>query len=132
VETRARLFIDVVLDYRKQGKFLLHEFVVMPDHVHALITPAPEISLERAMQFIKGGFSFRLRKIEKIEVWQESFTNHRIRDTGDYERHCEYIWLNPARAGLVADGREYPFSSANREFLVDEAPRGIKPAKRAS
>jgi putative transposase len=127
VETRARLFIDVVLDYRKQGKFLLHEFVVMPDHVHALITPAPEISLERAMQFIKGGFSFRLRKVEKIEVWQESFTNHRIRDVGDYERHREYIRLNPVRARLVADPREYPFSSANREFVMDGEPRGIKP-----
>jgi putative transposase len=132
VETRARPFINVLLDYRNQGKYLLHEFVVMPDHVHALITPVPEVSLERAMQFIKGGFSFRLRKIEKIGVWQESFTNHRIRDTGDYERHCEYIWLNPVRAGLVADGREYPFSSANREFVMDEAPIGIKPAIRAS
>ena len=68
VETRARLFVDVLLDYRKQGKYLLHEFVVMPDHVHALITLVPEVSLERAMQFVKGGFSFRLRKVEKIEV----------------------------------------------------------------
>jgi REP-associated tyrosine transposase len=127
LETRARLFVDVLLDYRKQGKFLLHEFVVMPDHVHALITPAPEISLERAMQFIKGGFSFRLRKVEKIEVWQESFTNHRIRDVGDYERHREYIRLNPVRSRLVADPREHPFSSANREFVMDGEPRGIKP-----
>jgi putative transposase len=132
VESRARLFVDVLLDYRKQGKYLLHEFVVMPDHVHALITPVPEISLERAVQFIKGGFSFRLRKIEKTEVWQESFTNHRIRDVGDYERHREYILLNPVRAGLVTDGREYPLSSANREFVMDDAPRGIKPAMRAS
>jgi len=132
VEARARLFVDVLLDYRKQGKYLLHEFVVMPDHVHVLITPAPEISLERAMQFVKGGFSFRLRKAEKIEVWQESFTNHRIRDVGDYERHREYIWLNPVRARLVADAREYAFSSANRKFGMDEAPFGLKPAIRES
>ena len=50
-EARARLLIEVMLGYRDQGKYLLHEFVVMPDHIHLLLTPAPEISLERAVQF---------------------------------------------------------------------------------
>jgi putative transposase len=71
----ADLLVDVFLSYRDQGKYLLHEFVIMPDHFHALITPAPEISLERAVQFIKGGFSFRLKST--LPVWQASFTNHR-------------------------------------------------------
>ena len=105
-EARARLLIEVMFDYRAQGKYLLHEFVIMPDHIHAMITPSPKISLERAMQFIKGAFSFRLRKVEKIEVWQESFTNHRIRDAADYGRHCEYIRLNPVRARLVVNARD--------------------------
>ncbi|HET9406411.1 MAG TPA: transposase [Candidatus Sulfotelmatobacter sp.] len=61
-EPVAKLFIETLAHYREQGKFLLHEFVVMPDHVHALITPAEQISLERAVQFIKGGFSFRLKR----------------------------------------------------------------------
>jgi REP element-mobilizing transposase RayT len=39
-ETTADLFIETLLHYRDAGKFLLHEFVVMPDHVHLLITPA--------------------------------------------------------------------------------------------
>jgi putative transposase len=38
----------------------------MPDHLHLLITPAAEISLERAMQFIKGGFSFRLKSQDAV------------------------------------------------------------------
>jgi len=79
VEPRARLLIEVLLDYRDQGKYLLHEFVVMPDHVHVLLTPAIEISLERCMQFIKGGYSYRLRKLERIQVWQESFTGFEMR-----------------------------------------------------
>jgi putative transposase len=93
----ADLLVDVFLGYRKQGKYLLHEFVIMPDHFHALITPAPEISLERAVQFIKGGFSFRLKS--SLPVWQASFTNHRIRDDEDFAQHREYIWMNPVRAG---------------------------------
>lgn len=99
----------------------------MPDHLHLLLTPAPEISLERAMQFIKGGYSYRLRKVEKIQVWQENFTNHRIRDAEDYERHCEYVRLNPVRAKLVRDAEAYPFSSASPEYKLDGVPRGLKP-----
>jgi putative transposase len=127
VDTRAQLLIEVLLGYRDQGKYLLHEFVVMPDHIHVLLTPAPEISLERAMQFIKGGYSYRLRKVEKIQVWQESFTNHRIRDFDDYQRHCEYVRLNPVRARLARDAAAYPFSSASPGFRLDEMPRGLKP-----
>ncbi|PYX27093.1 MAG: hypothetical protein DMG80_19585 [Acidobacteria bacterium] len=54
----SELLLDVFQHYRRQGKFLVHDFVIMPDHFHALITPAHEISLEKAVQFIKGGFSF--------------------------------------------------------------------------
>ena len=125
-EARARLLIDVLLDYRDQGKYLLHEFVIMPDHLHLLLTPGADISVERAVQFIKGGYSYRLRKVEKIQVWQESFTNHLIRDAEDYERHCSYVRLNPVRAGLVRDAAEYPFSSASLGFRMD-VPQGLKP-----
>jgi len=126
VEVRARLFIDVLLGYRGQGKFLLHEFVVMPDHVHVLLTPAPEIALERAVQFFKGGYSYRLRKKENIQVWQESFTNHRIRDAEDYRRHCEYIRMNPVRANLMPEAMAYPYSSANLAFGEIDAPAGAE------
>ncbi len=126
-EARARLLIDVLLDYRDHGKYLLHEFVIMPDHLHLLLTPVPEISLERVAQFIKGGYSYRLRKVERIQVWQESFTNHRIRDAEDYERHCSYVRLNPVRAGLVRDAAAYPFSSASSAFRLDAMPPGLKP-----
>ncbi len=126
VEARATLLVEVLLGYRDQGKYLLHEFVVMPDHVHILLTPAIEISLERAVQFIKGGYSYRLRKLEKIQVWQESFTNHRIRDAEDYARHREYIRLNPLRARLARGAGAYPFSSANAKFPLDPIPQGLQ------
>src|SRR5207247_10404963 len=59
-ERMAQLFIEVLQHYRRQGKYLLHEVVLMPDHFHVLITPT--ITLERALQLIKGGFSFRATK----------------------------------------------------------------------
>jgi putative transposase len=109
VEARARLLIEVMVGYRDQGKYLLHEFVVMPDHVHLLLTPADEISVERAVQFIKGGYSNQLRKVEKIQIWQESFTNHRIRDAEDFQRHSEYVRMNPVRARLVGTRQRMRF-----------------------
>jgi REP element-mobilizing transposase RayT len=56
----AGLFVHVLLHYRQKQEYLLHEFVVMPDHFHLLISPLE--SLERAMQLIKGGFSFRAKE----------------------------------------------------------------------
>ena len=53
----AELFLAVLFDYHKQGRYLLHEFVLMPNHFHLLITPV--CTLEKALQFIKGGFSYR-------------------------------------------------------------------------
>jgi putative transposase len=121
----ADLLIEVFVGYRQQGKYLLHEFVIMPDHFHALITPAPELSLERAVQLIKGGFSFRLQS--NLPVWQGSFTNHRIRDGEDFEQHREYIRMNPVRAGLTRRAEDYRHSSATGDFALDPVPQGLKP-----
>jgi len=124
-DSTARLLIETLLHYRDIGKFLLHEFVVMHDHIHVLLTPAPEISLERAMQFIKGGFSYRLKY--NGPVWQASFTNHRVRDLEDYERHREYIRMNPVRARLAERPEDYPYSSAYGVVRLDPVPQGLKP-----
>jgi len=125
-DATADLLVDVFLHYRGQGKYLLHDFVIMPDHFHALITPADAISLERAVQFIKGGFSFRLKS--SLPVWQASLTNHRVRDDEDFERHREYIWNNPVLAGLVDKAEVYSYSSATGKFGLDLAWPGLEPS----
>ncbi len=119
----AQLLIDMIYEYRAQGRFALHEFVVMPDHEHLLLTPAATLSLERVMQFIKGGFSFRVGKIRpELTIWEKSFTNHRIRDERDYGQHREYIHQNAVRKGLAIAPEEYPYSSAHTGFELDPAP----------
>jgi len=125
-ETNAKLLIDTLSHYRDQGKFLLHEFVVMPDHIHVLLTPAPDTSLERAMQLIKGGFSYRMKS--RGPIWQSSFTNHRVRDLEDYGRHREYIRMNPVRARLAERPEDYAYSSAFGAVRLDPVPPGPKPS----
>jgi REP-associated tyrosine transposase len=115
-QPKAELMMDVLLHYREQMRYVLHEFVIMPDHLHLLLTPGADISLERVLQLIKGGFSYRLGKTKRGLVWQESFTNHRIRSEHDYERHAGYICMNPVRARLAERPEMYPYSSASARF----------------
>jgi len=124
---RAELLLDVFRTNREKGRFLLHEFVIMEDHFHVILTPAEDVSLEKAIQFIKGGFSFRVKKElgYKGEVWQESFTEHRIKDAEDYAHHREYIRMNPVRRGMVRRPEQYPYSSAT--IAMDERPPWLKP-----
>jgi putative transposase len=61
-ERNAGLLVDVLRGHVAADQFTLHDFVIMPDHVHLLLTVETGMSIEKAMQLIKGGFSFRLGK----------------------------------------------------------------------
>jgi len=125
-ERWAKLLIDTLYHYRASA-YLLHEFVIMPDHVHLLITPIP--SLEKAVQFIKGGFSYRAKKElgSNLEIWQKGFQDHRIRDAEDYEIHVAYVRGNPVREHLCVTSEEYPYCSAHPGFELDDVPQRLKP-----
>ncbi len=125
----AILFLDVLIDNRKKGRFLLHEFVAMPDHFHLILTPAADTRLEKALQYIKGGFSFRAKRELGFTslIWQESFTNHRIRDIQDYLAHRQYIRENPVKRGLVESPSDYAYSSAFDGVEIDSVPPWLKP-----
>jgi len=105
----------------------------MPEHFHVIVTPR-QITLERAMQLMKGGFSFRLNENLKAkrDVWQPSFMDRRIRDSLEYQKFKDYIWQNPVKRFLVRSPEEYPYSSANPYFILDPAPRLLKPISSAA
>ena len=128
-ERIANLLIETLLDYRSQGKYLLHEFAIMPNHVHILFTTAIGTTLERSMQLIKGGFSYRAGKLLEMhgEIWQRGYVDHRIRDVNDFTQHKQYIHQNPVCANLVETPETYAFSSAFPSFNGDDPPQRLKP-----
>jgi putative transposase len=128
-ERMANLLIETLLDYRSQGKYLLHEFVIMPNHLHILFTTGTRVTLERTVQFIKGGFSHRAGKRLEMhgENWQHGYVDHRIRDVSDFAQHKQYIRQNPVKANLVETPETYAFSSAFPSFNGDDPPQGLKP-----
>ncbi len=123
----AELLIDTLYSYRAEGRFELHEFVIMPDHFHLIITPEERIPLEKAIQYIKGGAATRARRELGLSgVWQPKPKNHRIRDAADYEAHRDYIFDNPVRAGLALYPEDFPFSSAKHRDNLDPRPPALK------
>jgi putative transposase len=105
--------IDVLRSTMRTKRIVVHDFVVMPDHVHILMTVPGEMSLEKAMQLIKGGFSFRTSKELGFrgEIWQRGFSDVRVVDERSFQQHREYIESNPVRAGLANSVDEYPYGS---------------------
>jgi putative transposase len=113
-DRNATLFIDVLRSYVAAKKFKVHDFVVMPDHVHVLMTVNGDMSIEKAVQFIKGGFSYRLKKETGYpgEVWQKGFSEVRVNDQESFARHRQYIAENPVKRGFVRSPQDYPYCFA--------------------
>lgn len=128
VEGYARLFLKTLYGYERQGRYLLHAFVIMPEHVHLLITPAQTVTLEHAVQLTKGGYSHALGAIlgRKREIWQRGFTDHRIRDAQDFAHHRDYIHRNPGERHIVIDASEFRYCSAYPGFRLDPWPPAAK------
>ena len=125
----AELLLNTIFRYRDAGEFLVHEFVVMPNHIHLLLSVDDDHAMGRAMQLIKGGFSHALRAtgLEHTAVWQPSYYEHRVRDAEEYGRMRAYIHSNPVRRGLALTASAYPCSSAKTKFRLDEVPERLKP-----
>jgi putative transposase len=110
----ANLFIDVLRTYVAAKRFRVHDFVVMPDHFHVTITLDRTMTIEKAVQSIKGNFSYRAKKElgYQGEIWQRGFSDERVWDRESFLRHRSYIDDNPVKAGLVNSAEEYPYCSA--------------------
>jgi len=96
----VELFIRTLYAYRERGKYLLHEFVVMPDHFHVLLTVDADTTIEKAIQLIKGGFAIRAGKELGIKTpfWQQGFSEIRVFDSDAFANQREYIRKNPVEA----------------------------------
>ncbi|MGD0732923.1 MAG: transposase [Terracidiphilus sp.] len=110
-ERNAGLLIDVLRSLVAERAFEIHDFVIMPDHVHLLLTVGQGMTVEKAMQLVKGRFSFRLGKElgYKGEVWQRGFSEVQVSGENSFAQHRAYIAENPVKAGLAASAEEYPY-----------------------
>ena len=109
---------------RRTRPFTIDAIVVLPDHLHAVLTlPSNDADFPGRWRRIKGHFSSELiaaglwlkrRPNGELALWQRRFWEHTIRDDRDFERHVDYIHFNPVKHGLARCVRDWPHSSFHR------------------
>jgi len=125
----AQMLLDALFHYRDHGRYRLHAFAIMPDHLHVLLTPAAGQTIEPWAQCIKGGFSHEFRKQFAGEVWQAGFHEHRVRNDADFANQIAYIAANPGKGGLV----DYVFVHTRFRDQLDPAAADLaKPGRLAT
>ena len=99
--------------YRDRRAYRLHAFVVMPNHVHLLITPLEVVP--KVMQSFKrftAREGNRMLGLTGQPFWQDESYDRLVRNDTEFERIVHYIETNPVKAGLAAAPEESPWSSA--------------------
>ena len=125
-ERWGRLFIAALYAHRLK-RYLLHGFVLMPDHFHLILTP--RVSLDTAVQCLKSEFAARAKQELgwRRGIWTSGYTDLRVRNYLDFKIQLAYIADNPVEAGLVQRPELYAFSSAHSSFELDAYPQGSMP-----
>ena len=140
LERRKSLLVDhietlrlAVAATRKNLPFTIDALVVLPDHLHAVLTlPPGDADFSTRWRLIKNRFARELPKQERLSpvrtarrergIWQRRFWEHLIRDEGDYARHIEYCYINPLKHRLVTRIGDWPHSSFHRDVRAGLFP----------
>jgi putative transposase len=104
--------------------FAIDAVVILPDHLHAILTLAPnDADFPGRWRRIKGHFSSELigagLDLKRwpngdLALWQRRFWEHTIRDDRDFARHVDYVHFNPVKHGLAQRVCDWPYSSFHR------------------
>src|ERR1700722_6121932 len=117
----AGIVVDHMVSCRDRGFYKLHAFTLMLEHLHILITPSDETTIEKAVQMIKGGSAHRIgtEKPRQFPVWHRGFHDRWIRDAEQSFNTKSYIEQNPVTAKLVETANQYAWSWATGKVGLD-------------
>jgi putative transposase len=106
-----------------------HAFVVMPNHVHLLATPAvPLCKLTKSLKGITAKRANEMLGLTGNPFWQEESYDHLVRSGHEFNTIRNYIERNPVRAGLAKEDKEYRWSSAGWTTRGSPVDLGARPA----
>jgi putative transposase len=106
------LVLAVIGEQHRIGSFWLFGYVIMPDHLHLLLSPNSH-DLPMLMRNIKSLSGFRVRKTRGCSgpLWQARYFDNIIRQVKNFWEKLEYIHRNPVEAGLASDAGGWRWSS---------------------
>ena len=109
---------------RKRYRFTIEAMVVLPEHLHIVITlPPDDAAYDSRIRFIKSRFSRRVAQLGapilrnargEYDLWQRRYWEHTIRDDEDLQRHVDYIHFNPVKHGHAMRAADWSYSSVHR------------------
>ncbi len=101
------VIVDDALNYFKDTRYLLHEWVIMPNHIHLLLTPINDFTLEKLMHSLKSYTSNQINKStgRKGKLWKDESYDHIVRNAKQFRAISKYIIRNPVKAGLKSGYR---------------------------
>lgn len=110
----AQIVVDAIRD--GEGRFhryQLHAYVVMPNHVHLLVTP--NVTANHWLGPLKGFTAHQANRVlgKHAPFWQDESYDRLVRDGEEFQRIQRYIENNPVKAGLVGSAERFPWSSAS-------------------
>ena len=101
-----------VFRYAESNKWYPRLVVVMPDHLHALLSlNTAQFSISQTISPWKS----YLAKTQNI-VWQEGFFEHRVRDQNSLREKEAYLRMNPVRAGLIEQPEDWKYTWSAADF----------------
>ena len=120
------LLRQVIRQVCHRHPFKIDAWVVLPEHMHCVFTlPPDDCDFSLRWRLIKSRFSRALPKTEMLSavrkkygergIWQRHYWEHLIRDEIDFQRHVDYVHVNPLKHGLVKRVRDWPYSTFHRD-----------------
>jgi putative transposase len=89
----------------------VYGYVVMPDHVHLLVSETERATLATAIKSLKQGISRRLIEDNASHFWQKRYYDLNIRNRRQFIEKLGYIHRNPVRAGLCEQPGDWRWNS---------------------
>ncbi len=106
-------FEEALEHVRQQYRFFVFGYVVMPEHVHLLVSETEDVPLSRAMQSLKQSVSRRLALRAREPFWQERYYDFNVWSTRKLIEKLRYIHRNPVVRELVERPEDWAWSSFN-------------------
>ena len=120
----ANLIVRALMDGERFERYRLHAWVVMPNHVHLLVTP--QVTARQWLGPLKGftGHAVNRLLVRSGAFWQDESYDHLVRDSESFDRIRRYIEWNPVKAGLAGTPEEFAWSSATPPRRAAAAQKG--------
>jgi len=123
----ARCTFQLALErVREQQRMCVYGYVVMPEHVHLLVSEPEGGTLARAIQSLKQGVARRLALRQKDPFWQTRYYDFNVWSERKFVEKLKYIHRNPVRRGLVVRAEDWNWSSFTHYLTGDRGPIEIE------